>query len=536
MANITMTQAYSQLNDWPGHLFQIDGNATVVTRTGTSLVYRFNDTSDHFAGYRVEVTGTGFRYDGGAPIAGQMNRLRVLDDLGNPVLSYANLGKNPMVNDLSQFYASVFGTEESDGDGIGPQPDTAMSQLTLGNDVVTGTEGDDQQNLVGFDPGNDRYVMLGGDDWIVGGLGNDTIDGGDGFDIYSLTESNYILGAYAFRGATVNMQTGVVLDPWGGRDVLIGIEEVRGSRFNDSFVGNNADRDRFMGLRGRDTLDGGANSFTPEGERDEDRRDEVRYNRDARDGGRLGIVVDLETSFDGFSIKGTIRDGFGNLDTVIDIERVIGTRFNDVFVGSRMNNNFSGGEGRDSYAGEEGWDVIQFDRYHGRTEPSAGIRVDLSRSSGQVINDGFGNTENVSGIESIRGSWLNDQVKGNAEANEFSLGLGRDTMTGGGGADYFVWESLDEFGQGDRVTDFRTTGDAADILAFWTPGIEGMTTTLTLVNGTAATAAGVGTFVFNTASDTLFWDGDGAGGQAQVAIAVLTGVGSLSAANFELWT
>jgi len=59
---------------------------------------------------------------------------------------------------------------------------------------------------------------------------------------------------------------------------------------------------------------------------------------------------------------------------------------------------------------------------------------------------------------------------------------------------------------------------------------------LTLVNGTAATQAGVGTFVFNSANSILSWDGDGAGGAAAVAIVQLTGVSALSASNFELWT
>ena len=32
-------------------------------------------------------------------------------------------------------------------------------------------------------------------------------------------------------------------------------------------------------------------------------------------------------------------------DTVIDIEKVVGTRYNDTFVGSRVDNLFEGGEG-----------------------------------------------------------------------------------------------------------------------------------------------------------------------------------------------
>jgi Ca2+-binding RTX toxin-like protein len=115
------------------------------------------------------------------------------------------------------------------------------------------------------------------------------------------------------------------------------------------------------------------------------------------------------------------------------------------------------------------------------------------------------------------------------------LSTGRDTMTGGGGSDTFVWENRLEFGQGDVVTDFSATGPGADTLAFYTPDIAGMTTTLRLVNGTAATTAQA-TFIYNAVNDTLFWDPDGTGAAAALAIVRLTNVAALSSANFDLWT
>ncbi len=484
----------------------------------------------------MEVTGTGFTYDGGEPISGQMSQVRILNNLGQTVLTFGNLGTNPIVNDLSQFYASVFGTEGNDGNGVNASLDVTWSLLMAGNDTITGTNGNDYRALTGFDAGNDLYNMLGGDDYVEGGLGNDTIHGGNGYDIMSYADTNYgLLGGAVIRGATINVQTGVVLDPWGGRDVVSGIEEFRGSRLNDLFIGNNTERDRFMGGRGRDTMDGGANTFNSLGELSEDYRDEVRYDRDAEWGGRRGIVVDLETSFANGSIRGTIRDGFGNVDTVIDIERVIGTRFNDVFVGSRVDNVFRGGEGRDSYNGEAGFDTVDFGRYFGASGPTSGIRVNLTLASGQIQNDGFGNVENATSIEAIWGTGLGDSVRGGAASEEMYLAKGRDTMTGGGGSDTFVWESRSEFGQGDVITDFAATGPGADKLAFYTPDIAGMSATLRLVNGTAATTAQA-TFIFNAANDTLFWDPDGTGAAAALAIVKLTNVASLSAANFDLWT
>ncbi|GGW39823.1 calcium-binding protein [Gemmobacter lanyuensis] len=535
MATVTLNEAFGFFQDWPGQLFRADADAAIITRTSTRFVYEFEGPAGEFAGFQVEMTGTGFSYDRGEPVGGTMNRVRVLDPSGNAILTYSNLGSHPISRDFDQFCTSIFGTVGDDGHGITANPYVAASLLTAGNDTVTGSEGEDGQGVIGFDLGDDVYFMRGGDDWITAGMGNDTIDGGDGFDTYALTESNYIMGGIAFRGAIVNLQTGMAQDPWGGTDTLSNIEAVQGSRFSDVLIGQNRDRSNLMGLRGRDTLDGGANTFTLSGDIDEDRRDEVRYDQDARDGGRRGIVVDLETNFDNNSITGTARDGFGNLDTLRDIERVTGTRFNDSFVGSQVRNVFAGGQGVDSYDGQAGFDSINFDRNTGDAGPGVGIVVNFTLTSGQIRNDGYGNIETARNIEGVWGTSMNDWVKGNARVEEFWLGEGRDTMTGGGGSDSFVWEAADELGDGDRITDFQTTGPSADRLAFDTPGITGMTTDLTLVNGTAATVTGVGTFVFNTANDTLFWDSDGAGGAAQVAIVVLVGVNSLTAANFEFW-
>lgn len=535
MAIVTLTDLYSNLQDWPGRLLEAPEGTTILTKSASKFVFRYPPDVGPYPGFTVQVTGTDFAYNAGEPVDGRMTQIRIFDGSGNLVVTIGKLGTDPIATDLSQFYANVFGTYGNDGDGVGPDPMMAWSHLLSGKDTITGTHGNDWQSVPGFGQGNDVYNMLGGDDWVIGGMGNDTIYGGDGYDVLSFDETNWSQGAPAIRGVSVNVQTGVVLDPWGGRDVVSGIEEFRGSRFNDTFVGSDTERDRFMGLRGRDTFDGGANTFAPD-LTVTDYRDEVRYDSDARFGGRRGIVVDLETLVVGGSIRGTIRDGFGNLDTVIDIERVVGTRFNDIFVGSQVRNVFAGGAGVDSYDGQGGFDSINFGRETGRSGLTSGIVVDLSRASGQIRNDGYGNIETALGIESIWGTYRDDSVRGSAADEEFALYDGRDTMTGGGGSDTFVWESLGEFGDGDVVTDFQATGPGADRLAFYTPGIAGMGPVLTLVNGTAATQAGVGTFVFNSANSILSWDGDGAGGAAAVAIVQLTGVSALSASNFELWT
>jgi hypothetical protein len=104
-------------------------------------------------------------------------------------------------------------------------------------EAVGGSDWDDV--LIGSD-GNDR---------LAGRDGADTIDGAGGVDWaeYNVAEA----------GVTVNLLTGrATNDGSGFEDVLISIENARGSIFNDSLTGNAA-ANQFKGEAGNDTIVGG---------------------------------------------------------------------------------------------------------------------------------------------------------------------------------------------------------------------------------------------------------------------------------------
>lgn len=531
MATIAIAEPFDQLNNWPGRLLEDQsGTATVPLRTATQLVIRHGAGSE-FQDYRIVVTGTGFSYVNGIPVNGTISQVRIVDDAGRTLVTLSGLSSNPIASDLSQFWSNVMGSPFDDA-GPGPDGMSAWSQLLAGNDTINGTAGDDREYLPGFNAGNDVFNGGAGDDGFGGNIGNDTYNGGDGFDTLGYQETTFGAGGAAVRGATFNVDAGTVLDPWGGLDRFSGIEEFTGSRFDDVFNGSLAGDDRFRGLRGRDVIDGGDITFR-NGVQTADDNDRVIYRDDYWQGGSFGIVADLETSVAGGSIRGTIRDGFGNVDRVIDIERVVGTRFNDSFTGSRVDNQFRGGEGRDTYNGDAGFDTLIFDDWFVEAEPD-GIRVNLGLATGQILDDGFGNVETALGIEGINGTAQADVIAGNAAGNYFEGAGGGDIMTGRGGSDVFVWVEQDELGDGDRVTDFTAAGPQADRLAFEVENFAGMSTTLRLVNGTAATT-GFGTFLFVNATDQLIWDSNGNGAGGQAVVAVLNNVNALSAASFELW-
>lgn len=100
--------------------------------------------------------------------------------------------------------------------------------------MITGTGGNDRQGFLGIDAGSDRYDMGAGDDFVYGGTGNDTMNGGADYDTLSYERAIWSEGQAAIKGISVNMNTGIVLDTCGGRDVISNFEQVEGSRFNDS--------------------------------------------------------------------------------------------------------------------------------------------------------------------------------------------------------------------------------------------------------------------------------------------------------------
>lgn len=437
MARVRMTAGYSTLETWTGLLFEADGSTAVTTATATSYVLTHGAGSE-FEDFTVSFTGTGFTYAGDVVTGGTIGSIVVRNAAGAVVLIIDQL--TGLASDLSQIVSDIFGTFNGES-GPGPNGKLAWSHMLIGNDTIVGTSGDDRP-LQGYMDGNDTFNMGAGDDFVFAGAGRDTINGGTGFDILSYDATTYNEGTSAFRGISVNLATGTAIDAWGFTDRFTGIEGVWGSRFNDQITGNASDNE-FAGLRGRDTINGGAG------------RDLVIYDDDYWAGGRLGIRVDLETSINNGVVTGFAIDGFGQRDTLINIEDVNGSRYDDLIVGSRFSNRIRGGDGDD-------------------------------------------------------------------------------TMAGGGGNDTFYWRSQDEIGDDDVVNGFATTGPGADVLNFRTDLFNNMTTDLTLVNGTAATEA-VGTFIFDGSTSTLYWDEDGTGGVARVKIAVLTGVTTLTDANFDLF-
>jgi Ca2+-binding RTX toxin-like protein len=162
---------------------------------------------------------------------------------------------------------------------------------------------------------------------FAGGQGNDTIDGGGGYD-----EVLYNYGSPA-TGVNVNLATGIAQDGFGTIDTLYNIEGVEGSDLNDTIVGSAADN-RLDGRGGDDRMDGGAGN------------DWVEYNNASG-----SVRVDLAL--------GRASGAAGN-DTLLNIENVQGSAYDDALFGDAGANSLRGGSGNDTLDGGAGVDTAVY--------------------------------------------------------------------------------------------------------------------------------------------------------------------------------
>lgn len=152
-----------------------------------------------------------------------------------------------------------------------------------GDDVIYGKGGFDV-----LDGGNGFDIMYAGSgsygDVADAGVGFEQLNGGGGNDIMFAganadhftggSEDRFALGllatggggdavAYEYSNAavTVRLDTGSGQGGWAQGDTYNGVEDVSGSRFNDTIVGNSADN-VLEGRKGNDTLTGGAGHDT----------------------------------------------------------------------------------------------------------------------------------------------------------------------------------------------------------------------------------------------------------------------------------
>ena len=331
---------------------------------------------------------------------------------------------------------------------------------------VQGTAGDDL--FIGGDEAHRRDILGNTISEVFRGRrGNDTIVGGAGYDFFTIADYNdysVTTGIQVNLSQTDSLGYSLVSnDGFGFQDRLLNVDMVIGTYLDDVIIGGSVNRNGsgifyevFRGLAGNDVFDGN-NSVTGDGRSSSDRADyatnlasqSIIANLSA-----AGIVVNGL-----FVAPGTVYDGMGGIDTLIDIDQIYGGAGNDYFLGGVLNDTFDGGAGNDWLDGGNGTDTARFQ------QSSAGVIVNLSgrsitvdpaiRSVTGMVSattvasgtayDGMGGVDTLISIESVWGSDFNDYIRGSDSVTQrqfFNGDGGDDFIDGGAGIDIVSYQDV----------------------------------------------------------------------------------------------
>jgi Ca2+-binding RTX toxin-like protein len=460
-----------------------------------------------------------------------------------------------------------------------------------GNDILNGGGGAD---YLRGDSGDD--TLLGGteNDTLVGGSGADTLNGGEGKDRADYRAS--------LEAVSVNLASGEVSGGDATGDTLISIEDIYGSAFDDTLSGN-SENNTLLGNGGNDTLTGGGGADYLRGDAGDDTLLGGTENdtlvggsgADTLNGGEGKDRADYRASLEAVSVNlasGEVSGGDATGDTLISIEDIYGSAFDDTLSGNSENNTLLGNDGNDTLTGGGGADYLRGDAgddiLFGGTENDTLVggagadtlnggegkdradyrasleAVSVNLESGEASGgDATGDT--LISIEDIYGSAFDDTLSGNSENNTLLGNGGNDTLSGGGGADYLRGDAGDDTLLGGTENDTLIGGDGADTFVFNTdPNSqnnrdvitdfsagedtiqlnnsifnslvqEGILSETNFHSGTTSMAADENDYIlYNTTSGALLYDSDGNGTGVAVEFARLTSKPEISANDFVI--
>jgi Ca2+-binding RTX toxin-like protein len=298
----------------------------------------------------------------------------------------------------------------------------------------------------------------------------DTLIGGSGSDTADFSHMSF-----------VTITLGDPIPYWAGSEdphaQFISIENLTGAAGQDVLVGN-GESNILRGLAGQDNLIGGGGADIMYGGADND----AYYVDNAGDivweyaGEGTGDYVIASASYAltaGSEIEQLQVDSSVGTAAI----NLTGNEFNNFIFGSSGDNVINGGGGADYMSGGQGNDTYFVDNAGDSLFENGDIHsTPQSESEGfdTVLTSVSFNVGLYSEIEvlqaigsanvNLTGSLDNNRIIGNSGTNIIDGSYGKDTLTGGGGLDVFIWSNINEIGltnfDPDIVTDLnRAEGD-----------------------------------------------------------------------------
>jgi len=419
--------------------------------------------------------------------------IRTTLDEGNFAAVNVSGGDSDQIRNVENIQGSNTGDDSIKGDGL--------------TNILDGQGGDD---IIDGAAGVDTIFGGAGDDTLSGGLGDDQIEGGSGSDTANYQNEGRVIVDLADSGNSSVDIGGIETD------TLLDIENITGSNSGNDIITGNIDNNVLKGLggidilsgnEGDDSLDGGDGNDTLYGGDDEDTL-RGSYGDDFLEGGSGNDILDggigvdtisYEDATNAVSVRLNTGIATGNgVDSILDVENIIGSDFHDtlrgndsvnVLIGGALDDTLYGGFGEDTLLGESGADTLDggegIDRLYGEDDigtadssmqdmasykdvtSGVGINVNLtndnlSAATARVLNDGYNSVDYLYDIENIRGTDNQDFIIGDVNANYLLGEDANDTLYGGAGDDTLDGGIDDDTLRGGAGDDTLLGGDGLD--------------------------------------------------------------------------
>ncbi len=444
-------------------------------------------------------------------------------------------------NALGSSFNDVLIGDENDNELFGEAGDDSISGGG-GNDFLLGGAGNDTLDLGvsesgGFTldqarggVGDDLLIGgQGGPSLLTGGVGNDTLDGSlgtgdeaDYFDVGFGLDGGPVQEEGDTVGINVDLSAGFAFDDGeGGTDVLIGIENVGGSFFDDVIIGDAGDNslngqggndfidggegsnqlnggdgnDTLVGS-GTDTISGGAGAdtfITPNGETDRT----IIFDLSAADGDVLDLSTNLFSASDLSSLLQFVSEvpigvrlDFGNqliglvgltIDDLVTLdangqiiygdpvpgESIRGGNGDDDLAGGAGNDTLAGGNGADTISGGFGSDSLNGGNANDVLDGGTGDDTLLGGNGSDFLDSGAGDDILLggNGNDTLAAGDGADDLKGNNGSDVLDSGAGDDTLVGGNGNDTLTaGDGADDL-KGNNGSDLLLGGAGDDTLS-----------------------------------------------------------------------
>ena len=397
---------------------------------------------------------------------------------------------------------TIFGTAQGDsGDQLDPlyhATDYATAGYTRSNAAVhinlgAGTAsgghatGDRLHHIINLVGSNHNDVLIGSGiaNWLEGGAGADTLNGGNDTVVppgESAVPPDFASYFHAHEGVTASLANSNANTGDAEGDIYWRIEGLEGSNFDDLLIGDE-NNNFLMGMAGDDILIVGPGQDSVRGGFGFDvmsyrhQSSGIKINLGNWSASSAVVRNDVRNENDIEGYEGTNHNdtllGSGTGDVLIGRagnDNINGRAGNDALIGDAGHDSLNGGAGADTMNGGSGNDIYWVDNIDdmlietsdgGRDRINSSIGIDLNRR-----NDAYADVEHITltGTKNLKalGSATNNHLVGNNGANFLSGRDGNDLIQGNGGQDSLLGGSGNDRLFGNAGNDILIGGTGAD--------------------------------------------------------------------------